>query len=258
MSEELPVNVQDWVAADLDGTLFSRHWKSEHAVPGTWREVMGGDGSRQREASSWVRPGVHRLLLALSRVAAIVPVTARDAESFSRVDVEGVRLRGPAILANGAIILDTEGAPDARWVAQMSQTLGPWQERLDKLCDIFVQRSGHVARPRLVAGTSDLAAYLVAKAPQGWWSGEAGAALLAELVADVSAECRVAVLGDELQILPPGLGKSLAAGFVQQHYFKDQAPLLCLGDQPSDLEFMNLGEMLATPAASAIAKIWTP
>lgn len=60
MSEALPVKVQDWVAADLDGTLFSRQWKSEHAVPGTWREMMGSDGSQQREASSWVRPGVHR------------------------------------------------------------------------------------------------------------------------------------------------------------------------------------------------------
>lgn len=245
---------QDWVATDLDGTLFSRHWAEEGAVPGTWRAASGSDD--EPVPSSWVRPEMHRLLLALADASTLVPVTARDMESFSRVKVPGLHLSGPAILANGAIILDSDGAPDARWLTLVKQILDPWQKHLDQLCQMFIQRSGHIARPRLVAGLSGFSAYLVAKAPDGWWAGAEGAALLRELAKDVTAECRVAVLGNELQILPPGLGKAAATRFVQQHYFGGQAPLLCLGDQKLDLEFMNLGRLIATPAGSALATFW--
>lgn len=254
MSVDLRTKTNDWVATDLDGTLFSRHWASAGAVPGTWREI--GDGSSQREPSSWVRPETHRLLLALASTACIVPVTARDEASFSRVAVSGLRLSGPAILANGAIVLDPNGAHDQQWGTQLSKVLTPWQQRLERLCEVFIQRSGHAARPRLVAGPAELPAYLVAKAPEGWWNGVEGTTLLAEMASEETSGCCVTVLGDELQILPPGLGKAAAALFVQQQYFGGQAPLLCLGDQLPDFAFMSLGGLLATPAGSPLAGLW--
>ncbi|MDP1587943.1 MAG: hypothetical protein Q8M07_09385, partial [Prosthecobacter sp.] len=70
--------------------------------------------------------------------------------------VSGLRLSGPAILANGAIVLGPDGAPDQEWVARVSQVLAPWQQRLERLCEVFIQRSGHAARPRLVAGPAEL------------------------------------------------------------------------------------------------------
>jgi hydroxymethylpyrimidine pyrophosphatase-like HAD family hydrolase len=254
MRADLLTETYDWVATDLDGTLFSRHWAGVGAVPGTWREV--GDVDSHREPSSWVRPETHRLLLALSRAACIVPVTARDEASFSRVAVSGLRFNGPAILANGAIVLGPDGAPAQEWVARVSQVLEPWQQRLEWLCEVFIQRSGHIARPRLVEGPAKLSAYLVAKAPDGWWAGTEGFTLLAEMANENTAECSVAVLGNELQILPPGLGKAAAMQFVQLQYFGGQAPLLCLGDQLPDLAFMSLGGLLATPAGSPLAELW--
>ncbi len=116
MKDVQPTRSHDWVATDLDGTLFSRHWAGEDAVPGTWRKAVGGRCGR--EPSSWVRSETHRLLLALARSVTIVPVTARDEESFSRVNVAGLCLSGPAILANGSIILDPEGAQDQQWLAK--------------------------------------------------------------------------------------------------------------------------------------------
>jgi len=255
MSVDLQPVTKDWVATDLDGTLFSRDWAGVGAVPGTWREIA--DGSTHREPSSWVRPVTHRLLLALSSAACIVPVTARDQASFSRVAVSGLRLNGPAILANGAIVLGPEGAPDQEWEARISQVLHPWQQYLQSLCEVFTQRSGHSARPRLVEGPAQLPAYLVAKAPDGWWAGVEGTTLLAEMAAEKTAECSVAVHGSELQILPPGLGKASAMQFVQQKYFGGQAPLLCLGDQLTDLAFMRMGVLLATPTGSTLAKLWS-
>jgi hydroxymethylpyrimidine pyrophosphatase-like HAD family hydrolase len=254
MSADLRTETYDWVATDLDGTLFSRHWAGAGAVPGTWQEI-GGDSS-QRKPSSWVRPETYRLLLTLASVASIVPVTARDEASFSRVAVSGLRLSGPAILANGAIVLDPDGALDQQWVARVSQVLAPWQQRLKRLCEVFIQRSGHAARPRLVAGPAELPAYLVAKAADGWWAGAEGTTLLSEMAAEETAGCCVAVLGNELQILPPGLGKATAMQFVQQRYFGGQAPLLCLGDQVPDLGFMCFGGLLATPVGSPLAGLW--
>ncbi len=252
------VNIQtenhDWVATDLDGTLFSRQWAGVGAVPGTWREI--GRGSPKREPSSWVPPETHRLLLALSISACIVPVTARDEASFSRVSVSGLRLSGPAILANGAIVLDPDGGADQQWVTQVSRVLAPWQQRLERLCEVFIKRSGHIARPRLVAGPAAMSAYLVAKAPEGWWHCAEGTTLLTNMATEDTAECCVAVLGNELQILPPGLGKATAMQFVQQRYFGGQAPLLCLGDQLPDLAFMRLGGLLATPAGSPLTELW--
>jgi len=255
MTQETQPSLRDWVATDLDGTLFSRHWSGPHAVPGTWREIAMEDGSLHREPSSWVRPETYRLLLALAGIASIVPVTARDETSFSRVSVSGLKLNGPAILANGAIVLDISGRPDSHWVEQMSQLLVPWQSHLQHLCHIFIQLSGHIARPRLVAGPAGLSAYLVAKAPEGWWGGEEGMALLADMAAETEG-CAVAVLGNELQILPPVLGKAAAAQFVQQQYFGGHAPLLCLGDQRPDLAFMSLGGLLATPSGSSLEELW--
>lgn len=246
----------DWVATDLDGTLFSRHWAGNLTIPGTWREIPAGDGSTKREPSSWVRAETHRLLLALAGAAHIVPVTARDEASFSRVAVQGLHLGGPAILANGAIVLGPDGLPDPEWVTQVSEVLAPWQQRLEELCAVFIQRSGHAARPRLVMGAAGLSAYLVAKAPDGWWTGAEGSSLLAEMAGQETAGCCVAVLGNELQILPPGLGKVAAVEFVQQQYFGGQAPLLCLGDQLPDVPFMNRGGLLATPAGSTLAELW--
>lgn len=256
MSAAFPASTRDWVATDLDGTLFSRHWADENAIPGTWREITSQDGSKQREPSSWVRPETHRLLLALAKTMSIVPVTARDVASFSRVDVPGLRLRAPAILANGAIVLGLDGAPDQRWVARVSEVLVPWRQNLERLCEILIQRSGHIARPRLVAGPAELPAYLVAKAPDGWWVGAEGTALRKVIAAQATAECSVVVMGNELQVLPLGLGKAAALRFIQQHYFNGQAPLLCLGDQLPDLEFMRMGGQLATPAGSPLAEIW--
>lgn len=257
MNVDSQIIPRDWVATDLDGTLFSRHWAHESAIPGTWREIACPDGSLQREPSSWVRPETHRLLMALASAATIVPVTARDFASYSRVAVPGLCMNGPAILANGAIVLSPDGSADRQWVAQISQLLGPWQQRLERLCEIFIQRSGHIARPRLVAGPNDLPAYLVAKAPEGWWGGEEGVALLAEIAVEDTYGCSMAVLGNELQILPTGFNKAAALRFVQHRYFAGQSPLLCLGDQIPDLQFMHLGGLLATPAESTLAKLWT-
>lgn len=200
-----------------------------------------------------MRPGTHRLLKVLGRSFAVVPVTARDHDSFSRVEIPDINLRGPAIIANGAIILGWNGEPDPVWQENMIVNLSPWKSILDHFCSRLVEKCTNYARPRLISGPDGLAAYLVAKAEPGWWLDPAGQAILSEM--DWMG-CQVEIVGAELQVLPPAVGKRAATLEVQNRFFAGSSPLLCIGDAPLDLEFMRLGGLLMTPLGSAIDQSW--
>lgn len=242
--------MNEWIATDLDGTLFSRSWGEEDSVPATWR-VDPETGSRV--PSSWMRLSTQRFINALQTVAVVVPVTARDAESYARVNLPGIAFAGPAVITNGAIILDGDGQPDPKWESEMIHRLHPWKTWLEESLDRLVAQSSGNARPRLVAGPGGQHAYLVAKADEGWWESKAGS----EIIASFNwADCRVSVQGNELQVLPPCLGKLQALEEVMGRYFAGRRPMLCLGDMIADLEFMRLGEILATPNQSVLEKAW--
>lgn len=241
----------NWIATDLDSTLFNRAWAGADAIAATWN--LESDASRT--ASSWMKPATHRLLEVLGRSFALVPVTARDLDSFSRVEIRDLNMRGPAIIANGAFILGWDGEPDVLWQEKMISLLTPWQSIFDGFCAWLIEKSAGHARPRLIPGPVGLPAYLVAKAAAGWWQSPAGQAILTEMD---WLGCRVEILGLELQVLPPGIGKRDATLELQRRYFADQPPLLCLGDMPLDLEFMRLGGLLATPVGSTLDCAWPP
>jgi hypothetical protein len=241
--------MNDWIATDLDNTLFARAWAGDDAVGATWN----ADEHSVRTASSWMHAGTHRLLEVLGREFALVPVTARDFDSFSRVDIEGIPLKGPAIIANGTVILGGDGAPDAEWESHVVELLFPWEQRLQEMCAWLMEKSSGKARPRLVPGPADLPGYLVAKASEGWWKGPEGAAILAE---GNWHGCRVEVLGLELQVLPRGVGKREATLEVQRRWFGGRPPLMCMGDMPLDLEFMRLGRLLTIPTGSTLDLAW--
>jgi hypothetical protein len=136
----------------------------------------------------------------------------------------------------------------------MKALLEPWTVRLETLRAKLIERTGTAARPRLVDSQTGLPAYLVAKAAPGWWDSSEGVVIRED--EDLWAGCRIAVLGTELQALPRGLGKREAALFVQEKYFAHQAPLLSIGDMPTDLAFMSLSGLLAVPLESNLGNTW--
>ena len=241
--------MKDWIATDLDSTLFTRAWQADDAIAATWSPKDDGT----RSPSSWMKADTHRLLKVLASSFALVPVTARDMESFSRVDVALLAMSGPAVVANGAVIIGWDGLPDRAWEAHITAKLAPWESRLKDFHTWLTRKSGGLARPRLIDGPCGLPAYLVAKAAAGWWRTPEARAILAEMD---WLDCRVEVLGLELQVLPPGVGKRDATLEVRRRWFAGQPPLLCLGDMPLDLEFMRLGGLLATPAGSTLDLCW--
>jgi hypothetical protein len=238
--------MKDWIATDLDSTLFHRTWESIDAVPATWHPALDGGDCKP---SSWMRGGIFRMLEVLGKSFALVPATARDMNSYSRVKVIGLNLNGPAVIANGAVILDWTGKPDAIWEEYMTNLLRPWEPELKRICDWLIARSAGKARPRLVAGPGLLPAYLVAKAEEGWWKSPEGVAILN---GRNWSGCRAEVLGTELQILPPGVGKSEAVVEVRERFFAGRSPVLCMGDMLQDLDFMRLGDLMAMPVGSIL------
>lgn len=243
--------MKDWIATDLDNTLFSRAWHEKDAVAATWNHTV----ELTRNPSSWMKATTHSLLESLGRSFALVPITARDRKSFSRVEVEGLNLRGPAVIANGAVILGWNGRPDPEWEGKMFEQLSPWKNILYEFCSLLTEQSVGNARPRLVEGPGATPAYLVAKATSGWWNSSKGM----EIISHIDWQgCRVEILASELQVLPPGIGKRDAALELQNRWFEGRAPLLCIGDMPLDLEFMRLGCLIATPMGSTLEQAWPP
>ena len=235
---------EHWIAADLDGTLFSRT-QTSGAVAATWREG---------EPSSWMPAPRHALFVRLARLFRIVPVTARDHASFSRVRIAGLPLCDGAVIANGAILLEAGTMqPDANWDAELEPQLAAWAEPLSEIAARLHEHSSGIAIPRLVASNTRYPAYLVAKAHNGFWSPTQGR----ELCKGVAHfGCRFAEIGRELQVLPPPTSKRLGLLAFKRRHYGDAPPLLAFGDMPEDLGFLGEAEFLAAPTTSTLGRQW--
>lgn len=239
----------EWIATDLDGTLFSRA-HSHGAIAATWRKVENGS----LVPSSWMPATRHALFSRLSTVLPLIPVTARDADSFARVKVESVPLQSGAILANGAILLNPGTMQsNAEWDSRMATELAPWTPVLNEMMRVLAVQSGGSVIPRLVESHTPHPAYMVAKAAEGFWSTETGLKLREALA---PFGCRVAELGRELQVLPPPVSKRNGLhGFSMLHH-GGVPPLLAFGDMVEDLGFLLDAEFAAAPVDSPLARRW--
>ena len=239
---------RDWIATDLDGTLFARAFAGPDAVPATWRQTEDGP-----VASSWMPRATYVLMKALAGHFDVVAVTARDLDSFSRVNIDGLAFRG-AILANGAVMVGQDGQLDSIWNDHMSVVLATAGEELEAVRQQIADLSEGAARPRLVASGTALPAYLVAKAEEEWWQTDAGVKLLSTLQV---RQCRAALLKNELQVLPPGVSKLLGLTAYQERFAGGVPPLMGLGDMPADFEFMKACSFLGIPAGSRLEQCIT-
>jgi hypothetical protein len=239
----------DWIATDLDGTLFSRDHGPD-SVAATWKfsDSLGD------LPSSWMPARRHTLFARLVETFRVVPVTARDFDSYSRVRIKEVPLRDGAILANGAIILRPGTMdPDPEWDEEIGLQLAEWAEPLKEMAAALFKESGGSVLPRLVASHTPYPAYMVAKATDGFWSAAEGLGLREALA---PFRCRIAEVGRELQVLPPPVSKRLGLAAFSRKFCQGHSPLLALGDMPEDLGFLSQATFMATPAGSKLANTW--
>jgi hypothetical protein len=239
------------IFTDLDDTLF----QTARKLPPALREGARHAATALNGAHSLMTPA-QGALLAWMQAGLTIPVTARGSEAFGRVTLD---FSGPAVVANGAVILGPDGAPDLDWQGRVRAALAPDLPALLGLPEAMralAQDRGMQIRTWVVEEPGLGGAYAVAKAEPG-----TPEARLADLVAPV--EAHLAGLGaagwtthrngNNLALIPPAVSKRAATAHLLARY-RAAGPVLSIGvgDSVSDLGFMRLCDLWMTPAGSQI------
>ena len=266
------------ILTDLDDSLFSTlrkiplHLRDKATLAAKAANTVAGKDSfmtaRQSAMVKWMD---------LTRC---VPVTARGTEAYSRV---ALAFGGPAaIVANGAVMLDKDGAVNAVWAARVATILQPLQEQLLQLPEILqklaAQRSLDI-RSWTVIEPSCGAAYVVAKCNDdtdgagldkllddikahlaNCTAGKAGVSVnpvadsrTDDLADDRADNWRFHINGNNLSLTPVGISKAIATAWLLETLREDKELLtIGVGDSSSDLEFMRLCDAWLTPTGSQI------
>ncbi len=240
------------IFTDLDDTLFQTARKLPPEAVATAVKVAHATN----DSHGLMTPG-QAALLAWLDPSRTIPVTARGSEAFSRV---ALTFRGPAIVANGAAILDAAGTPDREWQAHVRSTLAAHRPDLDALparAQAAAAGIGAEIRTWLVEEPGCGGVYAVVKAEPGT-PEDALAPLAARLRDGLPETWRTHLNGNNLALIPPGISKAAATGFVLAR-LRQSGPVLAvgLGDSRSDLAFMRLCDLWMTPTGSQLDRAVT-
>lgn len=236
------------VFVDLDDTLFQTARKM---APDAARHVATTDANGQ--PNGFMSPVQQSFVSWLLANADVVPVTARSAEVFGRVDIP---FNSGAICSHGAVMLDREGNADARWHERMSAALAVYQDRLPALSQrtLAIGTANGISLRGWVVEEFGLNAYVVTKHNE-LDDDVLGLVALAVSEAGLLDGMYVHRNGNNLAFLPDLLNKRFA---VQEWIHRDQEangvrPILGFGDSLSDLAFMSECNWWATPNRGQIA-----
>lgn len=227
------------VACDLDRTLV---------YSGAALGLTGDDAAAPRLAvaevyrgaplSYWTRDA-ETLLIALARVATVVPATTRTRAQFARIQLPPAAAR-VAITTNGGHLL-VGGAACPDW----SRTVA---DRLARTCAPLADVVSHLARMTADAAwlrssrvAEDLFAYLVVDRAE----------MPTSFLADLTEWCdgvgwTVSLQGRKVYCVPRGLTKSAAVAEVAVRY--GLAPTLAAGDSLLDGELLAVADAAVRPA----------
>ncbi len=231
---------------DLDDTLFHSHRK----IPPTQaHQAMAylADGS----PISYASPQQQTLLTHWQQSATVIPVTARNYDSYRRVDIAFTH---HAIINYGAVILNPDGSVDADWLEQSRQAATHSVPQLQALADQLTALPAPLLADlniRLI-GDFDITFYLLLKSRSGNVAHlETAAAFLKPLL---QHQEKLHLNSNNLAILPAWLDKAHAVCYVQKYYRQQQGELLTIGmgDSLIDVPFMQCCDFWLTPHTSQI------
>ncbi|MFU8789993.1 MAG: hypothetical protein ACNA7G_13265 [Methylobacter sp.] len=235
---------------DLDDTLFQSHAKrpvSDDFVPMAYLK----DGN----PISFATPSQLSMLGMFQKEMAVIPVTARNMEAFSRVRIN---FSDGAVLNYGGVILQADGRVDDAWLERSRQHSSTELEALT-FFQAFIEaessRRNLDVKARIISDL-ELPFYVVAKSP----SYDTDAILdIAELCRHQCAgdfcSYRVHVNGNNIAVLPGWLDKGHAVKYLVEKLSKTEDNLLTfgMGDSLIDLGFMGACQYMIVPSSSQIA-----
>ena len=235
---------------DLDDTLFrsfNKHPQGESLT----RVTTATNGHHGH-----MNPAQRGLLAALRATGAVIPVTARSTDAFSRVHLDFGTRR--AILANGAVILNDEGIADPDWLAHTAQIGRSAESLLLEMSALIGVELGAAARSWIVEEYGAPVYFCVKMNASGAEEVQSGICAAAELLAsrfDLSG-LQQHVNGNNLSFTPIGISKRQACRHLIDHIKGSSgAPLIGIGDSLTDLPFMGLCDFIMTPSRSQIADL---
>ena len=239
--------MQSYIFLDLDDTLFQTLRKCAPGAADDTLQVRAflPDGS----ANSFATNKQQWLWHWLNKGFKIVPVTARDAQAFARVNLP---FEEEVVLNHGAVILDKQRAVDKVWLAHILQALPPYHEKLLEVwaeVELYAQRHSGF-KPRLVNDFGTIW-YGVVKHNDG-----TEATLKTLLDALLKAHPYVSdgslywhLNGNNLALLPKIINKESAVRYLLDGYQQRHPQLLTFGagDSKTDAAFMALCDYALIP-----------
>lgn len=240
---------------DLDDTLFQSHRKRK-----PYESCKPLAFLRDGGAISYANTKEQAFLEWFLRDAIVIPVTARNADAFSRVDLA---FPAEAIINYGGVILDTQGKPDEAWLEksarqadQSAPSLKRWAEVLRCECE----RRNLDVSVRVIEDFG-IGFYVVAKSRTHDLAvidslAEYCQRRLVTQSKNGLEEIRIHHNGNNLALLPMWLDKWPAVARLQERY-RQAHPLVVTfgaGDSLVDIPFMQACDYLITPNGSQIAR----
>lgn len=248
-----------YLFTDLDDTLFQTLRKCgmpESCTPETaaTHGLSVASWSREGQALSYMLPRQRRFL-ELFGEARIIPVTARNADAFHRVNLP---FSHGAVLNYGGTVLRPDGSEDLLWQARMRDRLARWQEPLHALETALKQWAGEqglAVRIRSIGHGDGLFYVVIKNAQEGVCVlpqvQEAGAALLERQL----GWC-VHRNDNNLAFIPEALNKSHGVQYLMDSYLSSEGDFMSIGmgDSLVDINFMSLCDYMVTPRCSQIQR----
>jgi hydroxymethylpyrimidine pyrophosphatase-like HAD family hydrolase len=239
--------MQRYIFLDLDDTVFQTLKKCALGADDPALQVRAflPDGT----ANSFATAKQQWLWQWLAQGFKVVPVTARDAGAFTRVNLP---FSEEAVLNHGAVILDKQGMVEPVWMDKMQRALPAYHEKLLAVwrdVECYAERYQGF-KPRLVDDFGTIW-YGVIKHREGT---EAPLRALLDSVIKphpfiTDGSLYWHINGNNLAVLPKIVNKEDAVSYLLQRYQQQYPDLLTFGagDSKTDAPFMALCDYALIP-----------
>ncbi|HEY6530279.1 MAG TPA: hypothetical protein VIZ65_16450 [Cellvibrionaceae bacterium] len=236
---------------DLDDTLFQTRAKcadTDDLAPAAFLR----DGS----ANSFSNARQRAWLELVGRETTLIPTTARDLDSFARVNIP---FSSYVILNFGGLVQKPDGTLDEYWHELMAADMAKARTGLEdviRLIDEYCIREGLPNRGRLM-NDAGIGFFSLLKDPEKNLArlGEIEQAVLIPWLAHDGDEYVLHSNGNNLALLPKTLDKSRAVAYVIELLRAEHGEIMTLGmgDSCSDAQFLALCDYAIIPRASQLA-----
>lgn len=235
--------------ADLDDTLFRSLSRFGGETRGMTQVTTAKNGNH-----SWMTPRQSMFLDWAMAALEVIPVTARSREAYARVSLS---FSGPAVLSNGALIIDCNGRTDPIWQERTAEISNRFSRLLNDMLRTL-QVAVHAQNIRAwIISEEDRDIYLCVKSNNSAELVDRDLDMAACILSESFdlAGLKVHRNANNLSLTPNELSKAAAVThLLETRPELAERILFGAGDSLTDLHFMSMADFMMVPPTSQIAK----